>query len=119
MRIVRYMAPDTRQALRGIREQLGDDAVILSSKRTPEGVEVTAAVDFDATRLENASVGSRCDTRSRDCAHRRAAAYGLTGACHHGCAGRLTYAGTRCAPCSRTRSSAGCAPCCNTARASA
>ena len=56
MRIIRYMAPDTRQALRGIREQLGDDAVILSSKRTPEGVEVTAAVDFDATRLENAAV---------------------------------------------------------------
>ncbi len=55
MRIVRYMAPDTRQALRGIREQLGDDAVILSSKRTPEGVEVTAAVDFDATRLESES----------------------------------------------------------------
>jgi flagellar biosynthesis protein FlhF len=49
------MAPDTRQALRGIREQLGDDAVILSSKRTPEGVEVTAAVDFDATRLESES----------------------------------------------------------------
>jgi len=56
MRIIRYMAPDTRAALRGIREQLGDDAVILSSKRTPEGVEVTAAVDFDATRLESASV---------------------------------------------------------------
>jgi len=56
VRIIRYMAPDTRQALRGIREQLGDDAVILSSKRTPEGVEVTAAVDFDASRLENAAV---------------------------------------------------------------
>ena len=56
MRIIRYTAPDTRQALRGIREQLGDDAVILSSKRTPEGVELTAAVDFDAARLENAAV---------------------------------------------------------------
>jgi len=56
MRIIRYKAPDTRQALRGIREQLGDDAVILSSKRTPEGVELTAAVDFDATRLENEAV---------------------------------------------------------------
>src|SRR5215472_5200799 len=56
MRIIRYKAPDTRQALRGIREQLGDDAVILSSKRTPEGVELTAAVDFDATRLENQAV---------------------------------------------------------------
>jgi flagellar biosynthesis protein FlhF len=56
MRIIRYMAPDTRAALRGIREQLGDDAVILSSKRTPEGVEVTAAIDFDASRLEDAAV---------------------------------------------------------------
>jgi flagellar biosynthesis protein FlhF len=56
MRIIRYKAPDTRQALRGIREQLGDDAVILSSKRTPEGVELTAAVDFDAARLENQAV---------------------------------------------------------------
>jgi flagellar biosynthesis protein FlhF len=55
MRIVRYTAPDMRQALRGIRERLGDDAVVLSSKRTPEGVEVTAAVDFDATRLESES----------------------------------------------------------------
>ena len=55
MRIVRYTAPDMRQALRVIREQLGDDAVVLSSKRTPEGVEVTAAVDFDAARLESQS----------------------------------------------------------------
>ena len=35
-----------------VREQLGEDAVILSSRRTGEGVEVTAAVDFDATTLE-------------------------------------------------------------------
>jgi flagellar biosynthesis protein FlhF len=37
-----------RQALRSIREQLGEDAVILSSRRLAKGVEVTAAVDFDA-----------------------------------------------------------------------
>ena len=43
-----------RQALRAIREQLGEDAVILSSRRIPEGVEVTAAIDFDATSLQNA-----------------------------------------------------------------
>jgi flagellar biosynthesis protein FlhF len=47
MRIIRYMAPDTRQALRGVREQLGEDAVILSSKRTADGVEVTAAAEMD------------------------------------------------------------------------
>src|SRR5579862_6245965 len=54
MRIIRHMAPDTRQALRAVREQLGEDAVILSSKRTAEGVEVTAAVDFDAATLQPA-----------------------------------------------------------------
>ena len=47
MKIVRHTAPDMRQALRLVREQLGEDAVILSSRRTPQGVEVTAAVDFD------------------------------------------------------------------------
>jgi flagellar biosynthesis protein FlhF len=54
MKIVRHVAPDMRQALRSIREQLGEDAVILSSRRIPEGVEVTAAVDFDATSLQGA-----------------------------------------------------------------
>src|SRR5207253_8630586 len=50
----RHTAPDMRQALRSIRERLGEDAVILSSKRCPEGVEVTAAIDFDATNLQAA-----------------------------------------------------------------
>jgi flagellar biosynthesis protein FlhF len=52
MKIIRHTARDMRQALRAVREQLGEDAVILSSRRTHEGVEVTAAVDFDATTLE-------------------------------------------------------------------
>ena len=54
MKIVRHVAPDMRQALRSIRAQLGEDAVILSSRRIPEGVEVTAAVDFDANALQDA-----------------------------------------------------------------
>jgi flagellar biosynthesis protein FlhF len=52
MKIIRHTARDMRQALRGVREQLGEDAVILSSRRTSEGVEITAAVDFDAATLE-------------------------------------------------------------------
>lgn len=52
MKIVRHTAPDMRQALRSIREQLGEEAVILSSRRIPQGVEITAAVDFDAASLE-------------------------------------------------------------------
>jgi flagellar biosynthesis protein FlhF len=54
MKIVRHVAPDMRQALRAVREQLGEEAVILSSRRTPQGVEITAAVDFDAGKLEEA-----------------------------------------------------------------
>src|SRR5262245_52265200 len=52
MKIVKHTARDMRQALRLVREQLGPDAVILSSKRTKNGVEVTAAIDFDAEQLE-------------------------------------------------------------------
>ena len=52
MKIVRHTAPDMRQAMRRVREQLGEEAVILSSRRTPQGVEITAAVDFDASSLE-------------------------------------------------------------------
>ncbi len=55
MKIVRHVAPDMRQALRAVREQLGEEAVILSSRRTPQGVEITAAVDFDAGKLEEAA----------------------------------------------------------------
>jgi flagellar biosynthesis protein FlhF len=58
MRIIRQVAPDMRQALRAIREQLGEDAVILSSRRTPEGVEVTAAVDLDTAQLHGAAQAS-------------------------------------------------------------
>lgn len=56
MKIVRHTARDMRQALRAVREQLGEEAVILSSRRTDAGVEVTAAVDFDAQALEAAAL---------------------------------------------------------------
>ena len=58
MKIIRHIAPDMRQAMRSIRAQLGEDAVILSSRKIPEGVEVTAAVDFDAASLHNATSSS-------------------------------------------------------------
>lgn len=48
MRIIRHVAANTRQALRDIREKLGEDAVILSSRRTAEGVEVTAGAEVGA-----------------------------------------------------------------------
>lgn len=54
MKIKHYRAPDMRQALRQIREVQGPDAVILSSRKIPGGVEVVAAVDYD---FEDAPAG--------------------------------------------------------------
>ena len=47
MKMQRYLAPDMRQALVRVRAELGPAAVILGSRRVAEGVEVTAAIDFD------------------------------------------------------------------------
>jgi len=56
MKITRHTARDMRQALKAVREQLGPDAVILASRRTSNGVEVTAAMDFDAEDLPPAKL---------------------------------------------------------------
>lgn len=48
MKIKHYRAPDMRQALKQVRDAQGPDAVILSSHRINGGVEVVAAIDYDA-----------------------------------------------------------------------
>ena len=55
MKIQRYIAKDMRSALAQVREALGADAVILSSGRVGEEVEVIAAVDFEAVQQAAAS----------------------------------------------------------------
>ncbi len=61
MKIKRYMAASMRVALSQVRAEQGPDAVILSSRRVEEGIEVIAAVDYDealfvdATRLRAAA----------------------------------------------------------------
>ncbi|NNF50991.1 MAG: flagellar biosynthesis protein FlhF [Gammaproteobacteria bacterium] len=52
MNIKRYAAPDMRTAIRRIREELGADAVILSSHQTDEGVEIVAAMDYETQSEE-------------------------------------------------------------------
>jgi len=47
MKIKRYVAADMRAALRAIREEQGADAVILSTRRIAEGVEVCSAIDLE------------------------------------------------------------------------
>ncbi len=54
MNIKRFVASDMRQALREIRATLGPDAVMLSSKKSSEGVEVIAAMDYDDQLLSAA-----------------------------------------------------------------
>lgn len=47
MKIKRFFAKDMRAALAEIKETLGVDAIIMSNKKTAEGVEIVAAVDED------------------------------------------------------------------------
>jgi flagellar biosynthesis protein FlhF len=47
MKIKRYMAVSMRAALAQVRAEQGPDAVILSSRRSEDGIEVIAAVDYD------------------------------------------------------------------------
>src|ERR1700688_567423 len=47
MKIKRYTAVSMRAALALVRAEQGPDAVILSSRRSEDGIEVIAAVDYD------------------------------------------------------------------------
>ncbi|SFR86151.1 flagellar biosynthesis protein FlhF [Dyella sp. OK004] len=54
MKIKRFVAPDMRQAMREVREEQGPDAVILSTRRLDDGVEIIAAVDYDEALVREA-----------------------------------------------------------------
>lgn len=54
MNIKRFVSPDMREALNAIRANLGPDAVMLSSRKVREGVEVIAAIDYDDSLLSPA-----------------------------------------------------------------
>src|SRR6186713_2711904 len=50
MRIQRFIAKDMRTALSQVRDALGTEAVILSSGKVGNDVEVVAAMDMEVTR---------------------------------------------------------------------
>lgn len=52
MRIRRFVASDMRGALRQVREEHGDDAMILSTRRTRSGIEIVSAVDYDEALIQ-------------------------------------------------------------------
>ncbi len=51
MKIRRFYSNNMRNALRQVTEEFGEDAAILSSQKTPSGVEVIAALDYDEDLL--------------------------------------------------------------------
>ncbi|HEU4670876.1 MAG TPA: flagellar biosynthesis protein FlhF [Dyella sp.] len=55
MKIKRFVAPDMRQAMRLVREEQGPDAVILSTRRLGEGIEIIAALDYDEALVREAA----------------------------------------------------------------
>jgi flagellar biosynthesis protein FlhF len=56
MKIKRYLAVSMRAALEDVRAEQGPDAVILSSRRIDEGIEVIAAVDYDEALFTGAGI---------------------------------------------------------------
>ncbi|MHB1272098.1 MAG: flagellar biosynthesis protein FlhF [Rhodanobacter sp.] len=55
MKIKRFVAADMRQAMREVREEQGPEAVILSTRRLDEGIEVIAAIDYDESLVREAA----------------------------------------------------------------
>lgn len=51
MKIKRYFAPDIKQAMRMVRDEMGPDAVIMSNRKVEGGVEIVAAQDFEEQSL--------------------------------------------------------------------
>lgn len=53
MKVKKFVAPSTREALQKLRAELGEDAIILSTKQTSAGTEVLAASskDLDSTPM--------------------------------------------------------------------
>ena len=47
MKMKRYIAAGTQQAFQMVNDELGPDALILSNRTVPEGVEIIAAVDYE------------------------------------------------------------------------
>lgn len=54
MKIKRFVAADMRQAMRLVREEQGPEAVILSTRRLADGIELIAAIDYDESLINEA-----------------------------------------------------------------
>lgn len=64
MKLKRYLASNMRQAMALVRDELGIDAVIMSTRNTPEGVEVVAAIDPEAQEHKMQAASGHAEARS-------------------------------------------------------
>lgn len=65
MRVERYQEDDMRKAMVKVREELGNDAVLISSRRVDGRTEVTAASEYDPEHME-AQLRKFAETRPVD-----------------------------------------------------
>ena len=88
MNLKRFFAKDMRSALAAIKEELGSDAIIMSSKKVDGGIEIVAALDYkveDSETLKNAkenakeSNANNLDSGARANEANTKRAYGLRG----------------------------------------
>ncbi|PCJ35251.1 MAG: flagellar biosynthesis protein FlhF [Cellvibrionales bacterium] len=76
MKIKRFTAETMREAIRNVRETWGPDAVILSNKKLGNGVEITAAIDFEEEEVEQLATDmARTPARPEAAAQRQAATH--------------------------------------------
>jgi flagellar biosynthesis protein FlhF len=54
MKIKRFVAAGMREAMQHVRKEQGPDAVILSTRRLDEGIEIIAAIDYDEALVREA-----------------------------------------------------------------
>ena len=66
MKIKRFVGKDMRSALAQIKDELGADAVIMSNKKIPEGVELMAAVDYSQTAPQAIKTPTIANQNSRE-----------------------------------------------------
>lgn len=58
MKMKRFQAKDMRTALKMVRDTLGPDAVIISNKSIQDGIELVAAMDFDASIVRDVPIST-------------------------------------------------------------
>ncbi|MDP2143619.1 MAG: flagellar biosynthesis protein FlhF [Gallionella sp.] len=61
MSIRKFFAPTARQALKEIRDELGADAMILSNRKTENGVEIIALAHEEITHLTERAVSQKTE----------------------------------------------------------